>query len=288
MTEPDAGSDLRGIRTRATRGEGGDWILNGSKTMSGSAGGPGGAPGATAWSSAACCRPARRCGRPAHSGKSASSRDARRPSPRHQPGAGSPQPPHLRPAPADRPADPARTTSPPHCPHSDSESIPSPVRPSRCSRPRCAYSTMPTHPSEPSSNKTSATPSADCRPDSPRSAPCNPANPRPPDAEPPRQRLASETRQRGSVSTQSDNITQPAHGVAEQFRERSDLVGPGARHGPRNLAWPGATCRPLVANGALGRYQKAAAVDCVIAAVGAPSATSCGIGRRRGAYSART
>lgn len=32
MTEPGAGSDLRGIRTRATR-DGSDWILNGSKTF---------------------------------------------------------------------------------------------------------------------------------------------------------------------------------------------------------------------------------------------------------------
>ena len=32
MTEPDAGSDLQGIRTRAKREtEGGDFILNGSK-----------------------------------------------------------------------------------------------------------------------------------------------------------------------------------------------------------------------------------------------------------------
>merc|ERR1719427_626836 len=30
MTEPDAGSDLQGIRTTARR-EGGDWIINGSK-----------------------------------------------------------------------------------------------------------------------------------------------------------------------------------------------------------------------------------------------------------------
>lgn len=32
MTEPDAGSDLRGIRTRAVR-DGSDWVLNGSKTF---------------------------------------------------------------------------------------------------------------------------------------------------------------------------------------------------------------------------------------------------------------
>ena len=32
MTEPDAGSDLQGIRTKAKReGENGDYILNGSK-----------------------------------------------------------------------------------------------------------------------------------------------------------------------------------------------------------------------------------------------------------------
>jgi acyl-CoA dehydrogenase len=32
MTEPDAGSDLQGIRTKAKReGENGDFILNGSK-----------------------------------------------------------------------------------------------------------------------------------------------------------------------------------------------------------------------------------------------------------------
>lgn len=32
MTEPDAGSDLQGIRTKATReGDNGDFILNGSK-----------------------------------------------------------------------------------------------------------------------------------------------------------------------------------------------------------------------------------------------------------------
>ena len=30
MTEPDAGSDLQGIRTTARR-EGGDWVINGSK-----------------------------------------------------------------------------------------------------------------------------------------------------------------------------------------------------------------------------------------------------------------
>ena len=35
MTEPDAGSDLQGIRTNAKQeGEGGDFILNGSKVRS--------------------------------------------------------------------------------------------------------------------------------------------------------------------------------------------------------------------------------------------------------------
>lgn len=32
MTEPGAGSDLQGVRTRAVR-DGDDWILNGSKTF---------------------------------------------------------------------------------------------------------------------------------------------------------------------------------------------------------------------------------------------------------------
>jgi alkylation response protein AidB-like acyl-CoA dehydrogenase len=37
LTEPDAGSDARGIRTRAVRGDGG-WVINGSKTFISNAG----------------------------------------------------------------------------------------------------------------------------------------------------------------------------------------------------------------------------------------------------------
>ncbi len=37
LTEPDAGSDARGIRTRAERGDGG-WLINGSKTFISNAG----------------------------------------------------------------------------------------------------------------------------------------------------------------------------------------------------------------------------------------------------------
>jgi len=32
ITEPDAGSDVQGIKTRAVREDGGDWVINGSKT----------------------------------------------------------------------------------------------------------------------------------------------------------------------------------------------------------------------------------------------------------------
>src|SRR5881296_3143842 len=32
ITEPDAGSDVSGIRTRAVRDDGGEWVINGSKT----------------------------------------------------------------------------------------------------------------------------------------------------------------------------------------------------------------------------------------------------------------
>lgn len=35
FTEPDAGSDLRGVRTKAVRGEDGNWTLNGQKTFIG-------------------------------------------------------------------------------------------------------------------------------------------------------------------------------------------------------------------------------------------------------------
>lgn len=55
MTEPGAGSDLQGVRTRAVR-DGDDWILNGSKTFITNGQLADGAPAAAAPAAAAFAR----------------------------------------------------------------------------------------------------------------------------------------------------------------------------------------------------------------------------------------